>query len=274
MLPVSSACTPPSGSLFDVGTTTVTCTAADAAARQAQCAFGVTVSPFVLSISKFVAVGDSVTEGQNGRAGLNGRRIVDVPNAYPTKLQFLLNAEYPAQQIVVANRGVGGQSVQQGLENLPQVLAAEHGDAVLLLHGYNNLLNQCRPKDAGSPACAREIDLVVATLRECIHVARTPAFGIKYVFVSTFTPPGPFVGSTDRRIAAEAIVQANTRLSQAVTAEGAILVDPYPSFAGRESAFVDEDGLHLRPAGQQAVAETFFTAIKTSVSTSLAGRPF
>src|SRR4051794_33447497 len=83
MLPVSAACTPSSGSLFDVGTTTVTCVAADAAGRQAQCVFGVTVTPFVLSIRKFVAVGDSVTEGQNGRVGISGRRIVDVPNAYP-----------------------------------------------------------------------------------------------------------------------------------------------------------------------------------------------
>ncbi len=42
--PVSLVCTPPSGSAFPVGTTTVNCTATDAAGNQASCSFTVTVS--------------------------------------------------------------------------------------------------------------------------------------------------------------------------------------------------------------------------------------
>ena len=256
-LPVTIACTPPSGSLFNTGTTAVTCTATDAMIRQSQCALAVTVTPFVLSITKFVAFGDSFTEGQNGLPSLFSARFVDVPSSLPTKLQLLLNAEYPGQSIVVSNRGLGGEPVEDGLQRLPGVLAQEHGEALLLLDGYNNLFAQCAPSDAASQRCAQEIDFVVATLRECIHVARTPGYGIKDIFVSTLTPPGPFVSGTDRRIAADAIRQTNTRLSQAVRAEGAILVDPYPLFTGHEAAYVDDDGLHLRPAGYQVLAETF-----------------
>lgn len=36
-------CTPPSGSFFPIGTTTVTCTATDASGNQSTCAFPVTV---------------------------------------------------------------------------------------------------------------------------------------------------------------------------------------------------------------------------------------
>ena len=104
-----------------------------------------------------------------------------------------------------------------------------------------------------------------------IRVARTPSYGIKYILVSTLTPPGPYVAGSDRRIAADAIVRTNTQLAQAVRAEGAILVDSYALFIGHESAYVDDDGLHLRPAGYQAVAEAFFAAIKRSVTTTFEG---
>jgi len=40
---VTSACVPPSGSLFPIGTTTVQCTASDGAGNQSQCSFTVTV---------------------------------------------------------------------------------------------------------------------------------------------------------------------------------------------------------------------------------------
>src|SRR5204863_9954577 len=63
--PVSIACTPPSGSMFSVGTASVGCTARDAKQQTASCSFNVTVaSPPKLSAMKFVAFGDSITEGQ------------------------------------------------------------------------------------------------------------------------------------------------------------------------------------------------------------------
>ncbi len=50
-----------------------------------------------------------------------------------------------------------------------------------------------------------------------------------------------------------------------VRAEGATLVDTYPTFIGHEAEYVDQDGLHLRPAGYQALADSFFGVIKSTV---------
>ena len=53
-----------------------------------------------------------------------------------------------------------------------------------------------------------------------------------------------------------------------VRAEGATLVDTYPTFIGHEAEYVDQDGLHLRPAGNQALAQSFFTGIKNTVTST------
>ena len=264
--PVTVTCAPASGASFSVGTTAVSCTAADALARQAQCAFSVTLTPLLLSVTKFVAFGDSFTEGQNGRPGFRGERFVDVPNSYPTKLQALLNLEYPGQGIVVLNRGVGGEVVDVGRQRLERTLPNERADVLLLLDGYNDLVNWCKPQDAGSTQCAGAINDVVAGVRKMIQIGKVPASGIKYIFVSTLTPPGPYLGGSDRRIAAQALIQTNAKLTRMIREEGATLVDSYPVFIGHEADYVDQDGLHLRPAGYQALADTFFASIKTTVT--------
>jgi lysophospholipase L1-like esterase len=188
------------------------------------------------------------------------------------KLEALLNAEYPDQGIAVLNRGFGGDPVERSVERLPGVLETDRGDALLMLDGYNNLLAECTPDRSGSAACARKIDDVVAGIRECIRIARVSAYGIKYVFVSTITPPGPLVGTRDRRIAADAVIRTNAALAAMVGTQGATLVDTYARFIGHEAEYVDEDGLHLRPAGYQAMAQAFFDVIKQTVSSTPALR--
>jgi lysophospholipase L1-like esterase len=247
----------------------VTCTVTDNIGRQSQCAFSVTLTPLRLSVTKFVAFGDSLTEGENGRPPRLTPGFIDFPHTYPAKLQELLEREYPGQGIVVANRGISGEPVEDGVRRLPSVLVDERAGALLLLHGYNELFGNCPAHDAGSGECSTAIRSVVAKLRECIQIARSPAYGVRYILVSTMTPPGPVIAARGRRIAPEAIVQTNERLSRMVREEGAVLVDPYPQFVGHESEYVDEDGLHLRPAGYQVLAEAFFTAIRTTVPAEL-----
>jgi lysophospholipase L1-like esterase len=272
-LPVSASCAPASGTRFTAGTTPVACTAKDAQGRQAACAFSVTVTPLLIDVKRFIAFGDSVTAGENGRLNRLTNTFVDFPNIYPLKLEEMLNAEYPDQAIVVLNRGNGGDSVEISVEKLPGVLERDRGDALLLLDGYNNLLAECTPGNSGSGACSRKIVDVVTGLRECIRIARVSAYGMKYVFVSTITPPGPFAGGLrDRRIAEDAVVRTNAAIAAMVTGEGAILVDTYGRFVGHESEYVDQDGLHLRPAGYQALAQAFFDVIKTRVTSTPALR--
>jgi hypothetical protein len=69
--PVVTACVPLSGTVFNVGTTSVSCTATDALQQTAVCLFVITVlapvQPPVLAATSFLAFGDSITWGDDGR---------------------------------------------------------------------------------------------------------------------------------------------------------------------------------------------------------------
>lgn len=256
------SCTQTSGASFPLGTTAVNCAAVDAKLRQATCSFTVTLSGFSISVTRYEALGDSFTEGENGRFA-----FLDIPNAYPTRLQAAFDAVYPGQGVRVINRGVSGQPVEQTLDELRRNIAIDRPGAVLLLSGFNNLPNACGNGPANTLACRAALDAVQFGIRDCIRHSKEAPQSIVYVFVSTLTPPGPVLpgAAHDRRISSDAIVQANARIRQVVSAEGATLVDPYPLFVGHEADYVDTDGLHLRPAGYQVLADTFFSAITAKI---------
>lgn len=266
--PVNVTCSQTSGAAFPLGTTAVSCTASDAASRSASCGFNVTLKGFTIGATKYLTLGDSVTEGQNGQT-LGTVMLVDVPNAYPTRLQSLFDASFPGQGISVVNRGVGGEPIETGAARLSDVMAADRPDAVLLIDGYNNLLRDCPANPGPTPACFDAIEFVAGKLRECVRTAKRAPNAAKFVFVATLTPPGPFVRgpgfTSDRRIAATAITQLNSRIRSQIPNEGATIVDIYPLFLGHEAEYTSPDGLHLFPAGNQVVAEAFFAAIKNVV---------
>ena len=257
--PVTVTCSPASGSDFHLGTTPVSCAVTDAQSRGASCSFNVTLKGFTIGATRFLTVGDSLTEGENGRPA-----FLDVPNAYPTKLQEALDATYPGQNLRVINRGISGWPIERTAEELPGELAADRPDAVLLLSGYNNLLNECGQGPVNTTDCGEAINAIRNGVREVIKKSRE--WQVAYVFVSTLTPPGPLTpGARDRRISMDAIAEANVRIRQIVAAESATLVDVYPLFTGHEAEYVEADGLHLRPGGSQAIANAFLAAIQSTV---------
>jgi lysophospholipase L1-like esterase len=261
--PVTTSCTQASGASFSLGTTSVSCTASDAMARQAACSFNVTLTGQSISVTKYDAVGDSLTAGENGLLSL-----IDLPNAYPTRLQSALETMYPGQGVSVVNRGTNGEFVEETALRIRGYIASDRPGAVLLLSGYNNLLNGgCRIADGPSdPACPHTVEDVWIGVRDCIRHSKEAPSNVAYVFVSTLTPPGPLgTGISDRRIRNDAIVQVNSRIRQVAATEGATLVDTYPLFVGHEAEYVDTDGLHLRPAGYQVLADTFFAAITSKI---------
>ena len=48
-------------------------------------------------------------------------------------------------------------------------------------------------------------------------------------------------------------------------------MDSYREFLGHEAEYVDIDGLHLRPAGNDVLARTFFSAIKKAIPANALG---
>jgi lysophospholipase L1-like esterase len=274
--PVSVTCAPASGTTFSVGTTTVSCTATDASSRSAQCAFTVTLTPALrLAVTKFMAFGDSFTEGEDGRSLRLVPHFIDPAGTYPFLLEGMLNMQYAADPIKVLNYGKSGEPIDDGRQRLPRDLATQHPQALLLLDGYNDLLAACaekNPVDVGSAKCAAVTTDVVTGYRKMIQIAKNA--GVAYVFVSTLTPSGPYIPGpqvkTDRRIALSAITATNTKLVPVAQAEGATLVDSFAAFVGHEAEYIADDGLHPRRAGYQALADTFFAAIKSRVPSTQA----
>lgn len=261
--PVTTSCTPASGSAFGLGTTAVVCTATDASARQSACTFDVVVSGIQFGAKKFMAIGDSLTEGQNGLPG-SDILFVDKPNSYPTKLQALFDTNYPGQGISVVNRGHGGDSSGTTLTVLSGFLATDRPEVVLLLTGYNDLSGVCGKDNVNVAACDAAIDQAEINVRDLIrHSREFPT--VRYVFVSTLTPsrPGP------RALDNSAIIDMNDHVRAQVAAEGAFLVDSYSAFLGHETEYVSIDGEHLNPAGYQAIANAFFAKISAIIPTVL-----
>ena len=252
--PVVIACNPPSGSIFPVGTTTATCNANDALSRQAGCAFTVTVTALRLNARKYLAFGDSVTAGEDGRSLYIRPTFVDPVHAYPAVLQTQLTVSFPADGVSVSNKGKGGEFAAEGVSRLLTELDAERPEALLLLEGYNDLLN------FGVAAA----DTVVAALRTDVRNAR--GRGVRYVIVSTLTPPRKATGPRDRAIDIRAIQETNSKLVAMVAAENALLVDAYAAFIGREATLVGDDGLHLTPEGNQVLAGLFYDRVHTNLT--------
>lgn len=245
--PVDVSCAPASGAAFPVGSsTTVSCDAHDNFGRQSSCSFTVTLTRVVLGATRFLAFGDSVTEGENGLSVSALRPLVlDLPNAYPTLIEATLRSEFPTQNVRVINDGRGGERVTEGLGRFTAALAQNNPDAVLLLDGYNDLIHD------GAAAAVP----IANALRQAVQIAR--GRGITSVFLSTITPPGP----GRRALPLAAVIQTNALIAQVAASEGAFLVNPYDPFLGHESEYVS-DGLHLSPAGNRVLADTFLAVIR------------
>ena len=268
--PVTVTCAPNTGAAFPLGTTAVRCTASDAVARQASCNFNVTVKGLTIGVTQYLAVGDSVTAGQNGLPEKLWLEFIDPPNSYPTKLQGLLESSFAGQTFTVINSGRPGERPEEALrDRLAGELALHRPGAVTILDGYNNLLNGCKEVDVGTTLtinCAAEIELAVGALRGMVRMARSS--GVTYVFVATISPSGPYLSQfpvNNRRLLPVAVDQLNAKIKTQIPGEGGIVVDVYARFLGHEAEYNGPDGLHIMPAGNQAIAEAFFAAIKTAI---------
>jgi lysophospholipase L1-like esterase len=253
--PVTVQCTPASGTNFALGQTPVSCGATDTGGHFAACAFNVTVSPVpMLSVTSFMAFGDSLTEGEV-QPQRHTVLAYEPEDGYPAQLLGMLRDRYRGQTITLSNYGLGGADTWGDYPRLLDALAAEQPQALLLLEGINDL-----DGNASYDEIPHVIDGLRADVRESL------ARGVQYVLVSTLTPQRePTAGSPERRNFVQdpqLIRDTNDEIREMAAQEGAILVDGYAAIAVDVDRLVGADGLHLTIAGYQALANAFFVAIE------------
>ncbi len=161
---ITAVCSPPSGSIFEVGTHTVTCVRSDGA--DAQCSFSIAVvvpelPQTILSVSTVLAFGDSLTEGEVSPAP-SMLMAVQPGNDYPARLEALLRGRFPNQMMSVANRGLGGETASDGEDRFLGTFLDTEPDLVILLEGVNDLARGLLP-----PAARRTTPVRVARIRRC-----------------------------------------------------------------------------------------------------------
>jgi lysophospholipase L1-like esterase len=259
--PVTVTCSPGSGENFPIGTTAVTCKATDALNRTAECAFPVTVAKLAqLSKVRYLAFGDSVTSGEVsfpiGSTSLHGlggitKQVVVPSAAYPTILAKTLQGRYPSQaeQIVVANYGLGGERTVDARNRYFQALSIVRPEVVLLMEGYNDIGGGA---NGAASSAASEVDIMAAEAR---------ARGMR-VFLATALPPRP---GGNRAIDLIYIIDWNNRMATVASRQGATLVDLYNAILPEVNRYIGVDGLHPNEAGYAKIADVFFQAIQASL---------
>ena len=269
--PVTITCVPPSGSSFTVGTNMVTCTATDALQRPAACSFPVTVlavvQPPMLTVTRFVAFGDSITAGEDGvdggpdtsglcqpvvtsTGGIQPRVILPDAQTYPGQLQAKLSARYTTQSPTVVKRGCPGESVVGAMTRprFDALVSTGQYDVVLIMEGSNDLETPTRSDPVGSAADA---------LRFLIGDAKS--VGVRPLLATI--PP---MNAAGRRGGAAALVPLlNERIFQVGSAENLTIVDVYAAFNGNLSLLGD-DGLHPNASGYGVIADAFLAAIRSA----------
>jgi lysophospholipase L1-like esterase len=243
--PVTVKCLPESDSEFPVGSNPVVCTAVDTVG-QATCTFRVAVSrpERRLKFTKFMAFGDSITEGflrepPDFETSFKPHFLDPVEN-YPYKLQEMLRQRYGSDDIVVINEGLGGETIEEGTLRIVDKIALHQPQVVLLLEGYNGL-RDTKTNDArsGLRSMARwsqthGADVVLATL---FHVSK------------------------DREDSRPGTQAAIDDLNDAIRGLGSSLglggVADLDKAFGTGVGLLGSDGLHPNPAGYRLLAETF-----------------
>jgi len=256
---VTVACTPSSGTMFPVGTTSVKCTATDTLNRTGECSFNVTVSKLAtLSRTRYLAFGDSMTAGEvtfpisgSPLVGPTFTKQVVVPAAaYPTILLKTLQGRYASQadSMIVANYGLGGEKAINARDRFFQALNIVRPEVVLLWHGHNDIPGGM---DGAASGAAAEMRIMASEAR---------LRGMR-VFIATMCPPRP---GGNRTIAQIFIDDYNNRMRALAASEGAVLVDIYNALLPEVNRWIGVDGLHPNEAGYTKIADVFFQAIQNN----------
>jgi lysophospholipase L1-like esterase len=262
--PVTTTCVPASGSSFSLGRTTVSCTATDALQRADVCSFVVTVvPPPVLAATRFLAFGDSITRGEDGRNSVSDTSFsprfyprVYLPDAqtYPGVLQQSLADRYRTQSPMVFNKGCPGEAVTdiETFARFVGLTSSRQYEVALIMEGSNDVY--LGTKDS------RVLATAIVGLRQMVRDAKSR--GIR-PYLATIPPMNP-AGSRGSHYGADLVPGFNDSIRSVAAAEGVTLVDVYQGFGG-DLTLLGSDGLHPNAAGYARIAGLFFDKIQQSL---------
>jgi lysophospholipase L1-like esterase len=256
-------CTPPAGSMFVPGVTGVTCTVTDGRQRTDSCTFTVTITlPPKLTVTRFLAFGDSITWGEDGssatlqpfgaRAPIRPAVQLPAADTYPGALQADLRGRYTLQSPTVTNGGKPLESVTDP-GTFPRFVSFTSSglvDAALIMEGANDISGR---DDRVEPA-------VIVGLGRMIDDARSRGIRPMLATIPPENPSGP------RGLAAGLVPGFNDRVRGLALSKNVPLVDVYQAFGG-DLSLIGFDGLHPNAAGYHRIADTFFDAIKQNLET-------
>jgi lysophospholipase L1-like esterase len=194
-----------------------------------------------LTITKFMAFGDSLTEGQVSQAPTLLMRLAS-PQAYPGRLQAMLVERYTTQTPVVINQGVSGEQAVDGVSRFVRAIRSDNPEAVLLLDGVNDI----------SADPLRGANAALAAIDTMMKEARNRRVA---VFLATL-PPERQAGV--KALDSSTLDRYNEDLRRLARGEGAVIVDLARDL---DVSAVGADGVHLTEAGYERVAALFFQAI-------------
>jgi lysophospholipase L1-like esterase len=253
--PVTVTCNLASGTEFPNGPTIVTCEATDARARKGSCMFSVVVTPIpLLSKTRFMAFGDSLTEG---KLSLLPQGVIVIPTrdpnvfnnepGYVSQLDTKLTERYQDQTITIIAEGYGGRTAADDKDRAREVLDQWRPDAFLLLEGANDL--SLSPDTRGINSAAEALQRMVRDAKA--NRAR--------VFLATLPPMNSHAPKPKPSLATEqAVPLLNERIRGIAAAENVTLVDLFAVVPVTE---LGNDGLHPTATGYGLMADEWMKAI-------------
>lgn len=221
-----------------------------------------------IAVTNFVAFGDSITWGEDGRNDASEpldliRTRVRVSDPYPTLLAYYLQTRNASQPITVFNAGARGEPAGGG-DSGPSGTTLARFDSVVIGGAYQSVLLMEGANDIGDGEDG--IPAGVSGLRNMIDDAKS--HGIR-VFLATIPPeqqnanPIPF----SRNIPESVVLAMNAQIRSLAASESVSLVDIYSAFPSPDTndlyalGLLSRDGLHPLQGGYELIAHTFLDEI-------------
>jgi lysophospholipase L1-like esterase len=168
-----------------------------------------------------------------------------------------LVSRYSTQSPIVTNQGLPSEGASDAgtLGRFLTFSSSGQYDGALIMEGTNDLYKA--RNGTGNPNSV--MDVAIAGLRTMVLDAKSRNIR---PFLATIPPMDP-LGFRGAVYGNEYVAGFNDRIRQVASLENVPLVDVYAAFGGN-LALLSGDGVHPNPGGYQRIADTFFTAIKTT----------